>query len=64
MKKLHKNNKLKTSSAKWNDKFELPDGLYSVPVIQDYFQYIIKKHETVTDNPSIITYENKIEHIK
>ena len=30
--------------------------------IQDYFEYIIKKHETVTDNPSIRTCLNKIEN--
>ena len=35
----------------WNEKLELPDGSYSVSDIQDYFQYIIKKHEAVTDNP-------------
>ena len=46
-----KNNKFKTSAPTWNENFELPDGSYSVLDIQDYFQYIIKKHETVTDNP-------------
>ena len=46
----------------WNEEFELPDGLYSVSDIQDYFEYIIKNHETVTDEPSIMTYVNKIEH--
>ena len=34
---------------------ELPDGSYSVSDIQDYFEYFIKKHETVTDNLSIMT---------
>ena len=28
----------------WNDKFELPDGSYSVSDIQDYFEYIFKKN--------------------
>ena len=36
-----------------NDKFELPDGLYSVSDIQDDFEYIIKKHETIIDNSPI-----------
>ena len=36
--------------------FELPDGSYSVLDIQDYFKYIFKKNETVTDNPSIMIY--------
>ena len=26
------------------DEFELPDGSYSVSDIQDYFEYILKKH--------------------
>ena len=46
----------------WNEEFELPDGSYSVSDIQDYFDYIIKKHEAVTDNPSIIIYVKKIEN--
>ena len=46
----------------WNEKLELPDGSYSVSDIQDYFEYIIKKHETVTDNPSTTIYVNKIEN--
>ena len=33
----------------------------SVSDIQDYFENIIKKHETVTDNSSIRIYVNKIE---
>ena len=38
----------------------IPDGSYSIDDIQDYFEFIIKKHETVTDNPSIKIYSNKI----
>ena len=38
----------------WNNKFELPDILHSVSDIQDYF-------ETLTDNPPIKIYINKIE---
>ena len=34
------NNKFKISAPTGNDKFELPDGLYSVSDIQDYFEYI------------------------
>ena len=59
-KKSYKNNKFKISAPTWNEEFELPDGSYSVPNIQDYFEYIIEKHETVTDNPSIMIYVNKI----
>ena len=34
------NNKFNISEPTWNDKFELPDGPYSVSDIQDYFEYI------------------------
>ena len=62
IKNWYKNNKFKISAPTWNENFELPDGSYSVSDIQDYFEYIIKKHETVTDNPSILMYVNKIEN--
>ena len=29
----------------WNEEFELPDGLYSLSNIQDYFKYILKNME-------------------
>ena len=61
-KNSYKNNKFKISAPTWNEEFELPDGSYCVSDIQDYFEYIIKKHETVTDNPSIMIYVNKIEN--
>ena len=32
-----KNNKFKISAPTWSDKFELPDGSYSISDIQDYF---------------------------
>ena len=40
--KLYKNNKFKISAPTRNDKFELPDGSYSVSDNQDYFEYIKK----------------------
>ena len=52
IKKSYKNNKLKISAPTWNDKFELPDGSYSVSDIQNYFEYILKKHGEKTDNLS------------
>ena len=60
MKKSYKNNKFKISAQIWNEEFELLDGSYSVSDIQDYFKYILKNHEIVTDNPSIRIYVNKI----
>ena len=31
------------------EEFELPDGSYSVSDIQNYFEYIIKKHGIITE---------------
>ena len=50
----HKKLKFKISAQTWNDNFELLDGSYSVSDIQDYFEYILKKHEENTDNPLVI----------
>ena len=61
-KKPQKSNKFKISFTTWNYKFELPDRLYCVSNIQDYFDHIIKKHETVIDNSPIRIYVNKIEN--
>ena len=38
------------------------DGSYSVSDIQDYFEYILKKHRENTDKPSVQIYVNKIEN--
>ena len=46
----------------WNDKFELPDGSYSLSDIQDYFKYILKKHGENTNKPSVQIHVNKIEN--
>ena len=40
----------------------MSDGLYSVSDIQDYFEYILKKHGENTDKPSMQIYLNKIEN--
>ena len=53
IKSEYNNNKFKISTPTWNDEFNLPDGSYSDPDIQDYFEYIIKKHETIADNPPV-----------
>ena len=62
IKSSYNNNKFKISAHTWNDKFELPDGSYSVSNIQDYFEYILKKHEGSTDKPSVQIYVNKTEN--
>ena len=57
-----KNNKFKISAATWNERFELPDGSYSVSDINDYFEYIIKKYEAMTDNLQIRIYEIRLKN--
>ena len=49
VKSEYKNNKFKIY-FKWDENFDLPDGSYTISDIQDYFLYIIKKHETITTN--------------
>ena len=58
IKKSYKNNKFKTSSPTWNEEFKLPDSSYSISDIQDYLEYIIKKHQKVNYNPPIKMYVN------
>ena len=50
IKSSYNNNKFKISAPTWNDKFELPDGSYSVLDILDYFEYNLKKHEKILVN--------------
>ena len=40
----------------------MPDVSYSVSDIQDYFKYIIKKHQTIADNSPVQIYVNKIKN--
>ena len=42
--------------------FELPGGSYPLLDIQEYFNYIIKKHETVSDNSLIRIQLNKTQN--
>ena len=60
VKSIYNNNKFKISAPAWNDTFDLPDGLYNMPAMQDYIEYIIKKHETIGENAPILIYANKI----
>ena len=60
IKSEYNNNKFKISAPTWNAEFNLPDEPYSFSDIQDYFEYIIRKHETFTDNPPVQIYVNKI----
>ena len=56
------NNKFKISAPTSNDTFDLPDRSYSIADIQDYFEFIIKKHETLTENPPVQIYPNKVKN--
>ena len=38
----------------------MPDGSYNKSEIQDYVEYIIKKHETIGENAQILIYANTI----
>ena len=62
IKSSYNNNKFKISAPTWNEGFTLPDGSYSVSDIQDYFEYILKKHGEDSDKPSVQIYLNKIEN--
>ena len=41
---------------------QLDGRLYSISDMQDYFEYIIRKHETIADNPPVQIYVNKIKN--
>ena len=62
IKSSHNNNKFKISAPTWNEEFKLPGRSYSVSDIQDYLEYILKKHGENTDKPSIQIYVNKNEN--
>ena len=54
------NNKFKISAPTWNETFDLPDGSHNISEIQDYIEYIIKKHETIGGNARILIDANTI----
>ena len=62
IKSEYNNSKFKISAPTWNYKFDLPDASYSVSDIQDYFEYIIKTHETIEDNPPVQINVNKVKN--
>ena len=62
IKSAYNSNNFKISPSTWNDKFDLPDGSYSTSDTQDYFRFIIKKNETLTENAPVQIYTNKIKN--
>ena len=59
---MYRKNKSKISGATWNEEFQLPNGSYSIPNIQIYFECIIKKHEAMTKIRSVEIYINIIQN--
>ena len=49
IKSSYNNNKFKIPAPTWNDEFYLPDRRYSIADIQDYFEFIIKKHKNLAE---------------
>ena len=62
IKNSYNNNKFKISAPTWSNESKLPNGSYLISDIQDYFEYILKKHNENVDNLSIRIYINKIEN--
>ena len=62
IKSEYNNNKFKNSAPTWNEIFTLDDGSNNIEQIQDYFEYIIKKHETIADNLPVQIYVNKVKN--
>ena len=62
IKSVYNNNKFKVSAPTWNDTFDLPNGSYSIANIQYYFEFIIKKHENLIENPPVQIYSSKIKN--
>ena len=62
IKSAYNNNKIEISAPTWNDKFDLPDGSYSIVDIQHYFAFIIKKRKTLAENRPIQIHPNKIKN--
>ena len=62
IKSEYNKNKLKISAPTWNDTFDLPGRSSSVSDIYNYFEFIIKNHETLPENPPVQIYVNMIKN--
>ena len=60
--KIQLNNKFKISEITWDEEFEVADGSYIVSDIQNYFEYTIKNHETLTERSPIQIYVNETQN--
>ena len=61
IKNLFKNNKHKIPAPEWNDTLNYVMHHFLYQNVPNCFENIIKKHETVTDNPPRRIYVNKID---
>ena len=65
IKEEYNNNKFKLSGPTRDETFDLPDGSYTIEGIQDYFLWVIKKHETdvkSSEKSPILIYPNRIKN--
>ena len=62
IKSVCNNDKFKISAPTWNDEFDLPDGSDPIADIQDYFEFVTNKHETLAENLPVQIYPNKIKN--
>ena len=60
VKSTYNNNRFKISGPIWNETFDLSDGSYNISEIQGYIEYIMKKHETISENAPILISANTI----
>ena len=56
----YNSNKFKISAPTWNDRFDVADGSHSIAALQNYFEYIMKKYETIADVSPVLIYVNEI----
>ena len=62
IKSEYNSNKRKNSASTWNATFDLLDGSYWISDIQYYFEFVIKKLETLTENAPTQIYRNKFKN--
>lgn len=62
IKTTFENNQFRNLETILNEKFELSVGSQSVSDIQIYFEYILRKHVTVTDQPPVQIHVNKFQN--
>ena len=57
--KANKNGKFKITAPSWSEEFELPEGSYNVSDVNNYFNYIVKKH-TKDHEKDIVIYADTV----